>query len=672
MDCVCLKKFFFLLFISVLIVHGFLVPISVDAVESYPKKANYFLKWTLSDTEVRELAKWDLLVLDMENQLTNPEKLKELRRLNPGIILLAYITSQEIRTDAIGGPGKMRDRLARGISSDWYLVSDQGNQYSFWPGTVMLNVTDNAPRVNGIRFNEYISNFAAKDILGSGLWDGIFFDNAWSDVSWFTGTHVDYDRNGAPDGSIDQKWYEGMARIFQMTREKAPGLPIIVGNAHTRGHAESLNGKMIENFEKYPWNEVMQTYAENQSSKYRPVVNIVNANTNNVENPSDYRALRYGLTSALLENGYYSFDYGDKDHARTWNYDEYGVSLGQPLGIAQSQNSVPKYKSDVWSRSFENGISVVNSTGDTKTVSLGGEYEKIHGVQDTTVNDGAIVSEVTLAPRDGLILLKTFETLKNVIFTNGFFARFFKPTGDRARNGLFVFEEGQKGGAQIAHIDLDFNQKEELILVTGNKIQAWRDDEQILFKIYPYGANYTGSLNVAVGDLNNDGYYEMYVAPSAGFREPIRTYSRHGERIGQDFFPFGASYTGGYHLALTKASEKVPARLIVGSGKGVRSTVTMFGYDFKKINSFAAFESSFTSGVSVAAGDVDGDGAQEIIVGKGVGGTPSVKVFSLDGKEKYKSFDAYSSMFKPGVEVRSLDIDFDGVDEIVTLSEGAL
>ena len=66
----------------------------------YPRLANYFLKWGISRAEAIELAKWDVVIVDMEAQTYLPENLKLLRQLNPNIIILAYITAQEIRTDA--------------------------------------------------------------------------------------------------------------------------------------------------------------------------------------------------------------------------------------------------------------------------------------------------------------------------------------------------------------------------------------------------------------------------------------------------------------------------------------------------------------------------------------------------------------------------------------------
>ena len=45
------------------------------------------------------------------------------------------------------------------------------------------------------------------------------------------------------------------------------------------------------------------------------------------------------------------------------------------------------------------------------------------------------------------------------------------------------------------------------------------------------------------------------------------------------------------------------------------------------LDNFFAYESSFRGGVTVAAGDVNGDGRAEVITGTGVGGGPRVQVF---------------------------------------------
>lgn len=80
---------------------------------------------------------------------------------------------------------------------------------------------------------------------------------------------------------------------------------------------------------------------------------------------------------------------------------------------------------------------------------------------------------------------------------------------------------------------------------------------------------------------------------------------------------------------------------------------------------FNAYADSFIGGVSIASGDVDGDGATEIITGAGPGGGPHVKMFTQEG-ELQGQFFAYSSQFKGGVNVASCDIDKDGLSEVIT------
>ena len=108
-----------------------------------------------------------------------------------------------------------------------------------------------------------------------------------------------------------------------------------------------------------------------------------------------------------------------------WSYDEYDVSLGDPIGAARSENNFSAFKDDVWRRDYSRGLAIVNPTLSARDVDLGGDYEKVFGKQDPAINDGSIVSTLKLAPRDGLIMLKTFQTFSNAPFVNGSFARFY-------------------------------------------------------------------------------------------------------------------------------------------------------------------------------------------------------------------------------------------------------
>ncbi len=57
-------------------------------------------------------------------------------------------------------------------------------------------------------------------------------------------------------------------------------------------------------------------------------------------------------------------------------------------------------------RDFAGGAALVNGSDRTVTVPLGTQFRKIRGTQVLTINNGALVSQVTLQPRDGIVLLK--------------------------------------------------------------------------------------------------------------------------------------------------------------------------------------------------------------------------------------------------------------------------
>ena len=634
-----------------------------QAENNFPRKANYFLNWEISDSQATELAKWDLLVLDMETQITSLPQIKKIKKINPDIIMLAYITPQEIRKDAGICFSQLRRTLSSGIRPEWYLHNSNGQKLTWWPGTYLLNITNSD-------WQKYLVNFVTDNLLSTGLWDGVYYDNAWDSITHFAGTDLDFNNDHSIDTNLNAQWVAGMKKIYNQTRQLAGANTIIVGNGTTAEYNNELNGKMLENFLPAFWTSTMNRYQANFSSA-NPTINLINVNTAN-SGSQNYQAVRFGLGSTLLEDGYFSYDYGDTNHGQTWWYDEYDVDLGTALGDATSKNNYDNYQPDVWQRDFTNGLALVNATSQTQTIKLGGDYEKIHGNQDTEVNDGSIISETMIDGYDGLILLKTLSSLNDVVFRNGDFVRFFDVLGNRTRNGFFVFEEGYKGGDKVAHIDLDGNGKRDLLVVNRNRIMAWRDDGQIFTKLYPYTTSYQGELRVAVGDLNADGFMEIYVAPSAGYPGALKVYTRHGRKMRQDRYPFGENYTGGFYLGAGNVIGDPYGKdqLLIGSGKGLQPKVGIYNFELEKLHEWLAYEYWFTGGVPVTGGDVNGDGVDEIIVGAGPGKKPVVRIFDQSGAQLYPEFTTYDALGTPGLEVISADVDFDGKDDVIGSSSG--
>jgi hypothetical protein len=127
--------------------------------------------------------------------------------------------------------------------------------------------------------------------------------------------------------------------------------------------------------------------------------------------------MRYGLTSCLMDDGYYTFSaastaFPDGAYDNTLHFDEFSARLGYPI----QPPPLAAWQSGVWRRDFQNGIALVNprtANGSSVTVTLETTYVHINGSQDSTVNNGAAVTSVTLGNGDGVILLRQWPATDN-------------------------------------------------------------------------------------------------------------------------------------------------------------------------------------------------------------------------------------------------------------------
>ena len=140
---------------------------------------------------------------------------------------------------------------------------------------------------------------------------------------------------------------------------------------------------------------------------------------------SAWQGARYGITGALMNNGYYFADNGVYDEEtvanRRW-FDEYdnagaGVGyLGYPVSSSAGNAQTAAWSNGVWMREFQNGVVLWNPKGNgARTVNVSAlvspaghtGLKHIAGKQDPAINNGKAVTSVTLQDRDGVILLWT-------------------------------------------------------------------------------------------------------------------------------------------------------------------------------------------------------------------------------------------------------------------------
>jgi len=649
------KKILAILFITTL-----LFPLGIEAqtaTDKYPRTANYFLMSGAAlegKTAIAALSSFDLLVLPAEAQLYNKTFFTEARRRNPDIIILAYVPS--VSYNNLYWNDALHKTLKSGIQSSWWLKNNNGSNISIWPGTSALNLNSD--------WAGYLANYAATTVYGTKLWDGIFFDEV---------------NDSAPPGSsvTNQQWADGYAELFKTTRNLVGSKAIIITNGSSNSTFRVyINGRMFESFPtpwegNGKWSAVEKNYLDMENTVGYDPIFVLNGNTNNTGEQNDYQAVRFGLTSALLGGAYFGFDYGTESHAQLWNYDEYEAYLGEPKGepedLLDTDNTA--IKDSVWGRDFINGKVVVNATSQTQTVTLDGDYEKLHGKQDPNTNSGAIVSRITVPAEDGLVLLRPIEQINNAAYVNGAFARIYDAKGNMKRTGFFAYDSDYLGGQTVLKYDLDGDKKLETITADKTEVVIYDDDGKQHAAFCPFTENYDLGINLAVGDLENDGSVEIVTGAEYGAGPQVRIFNKDGVLINPGFFAYDPAFRGGVHVALGDVNNDGQLEIITGAGKSGGPHVRIFNKNGVLINpGFFAYNSAFRGGVYVGSGDVDGDGRTEIVTGAGPSGGPHVKVYNENGVLENEFFTG-SVLDNTGVKITVADVDNDGIDEIITLSE---
>ena len=237
---------------------------------------------------------------------------------------------------------------------------------------------------------------------------------------------------------------------------------------------------------------------------------------------------------------------------------------------------------------------------------------------------------------------------------------------------------GFSGGVRVATGDVNGDGVQDVVAAAGPgggpQVNVYDGTSGAkLDSFFAFEAAFRGGVNVAVADVNGDGFGDIIAAASKGGGPRVRVLSGLDRSVLYDFFAFEPTFTGGVTVAGADFTGDGNADLVVGSESQTDRVRVLRMPDRAVLTAFNAY-GGFNGGVNVAAGDLTGDGVADVITGAGPGGAPHVKAFSGVGFGQVRSFfvsDTTTPGTTPipltgGVRVAAMDQDGDGLTDILT------
>ena len=226
-----------------------------------------------------------------------------------------------------------------------------------------------------------------------------------------------------------------------------------------------------------------------------------------------------------------------------------------------------------------------------------------------------------------------------------------------ARASFFAYDQNFTGGVFVAVKDINNDGISDIITGAGTgggpHVKVFNGiDLQEIRSFFAYAENFTGGVSVASADINGDGILDLVTGAGPGGGPHVKVFDGATNTLISQWFAYPPEFTGGVFVGMGDISNDGNFEVITGPGVGFVPLVAIWNpFTGELLRQFLAFDQQFIGGVRVGVSDATGDNILDLVTGAGPGGGPQVKAFTFPNLDLLFTFFSGPETNRQGVFV---------------------